>query len=110
MIAAVNGYAAGGGFELALACDLVVAVPDARFSLPEVKLVLVADSGGILRLPRRLPRALAMELLLTGRPIDAVEAARWGLVNGVVEREQLFRRRANLLLRSRPRLHSSLGR
>jgi enoyl-CoA hydratase/carnithine racemase len=67
VIAAVNGYAAGGGFELALACDLVVAVTEARFSLPEVKLGLVADSGGVLRLPRRLPRALAMELLLTGR-------------------------------------------
>jgi crotonobetainyl-CoA hydratase len=90
VIAAVNGYAAGGGFELALACDLVVAVADAHFSLPEVKLGLVADSGGILRLPRRLPRALAMELLLTGRPIDAVEAARWGIVNRVVEHEQLL--------------------
>jgi len=90
VIAAVNGYAAGGGFELALACDLVVAVPDARFSLPEVKLGLVADSGGILRLTRRLPRALAMELLLTGRPIDAVEAARWGIVNRVVEGGRLL--------------------
>jgi crotonobetainyl-CoA hydratase len=90
VIAAVNGYAAGGGFELALACDLVVAVPEARFSLPEVKLGLVADSGGILRLPRRLPRALAMELLLTGNPIDAPEAARWGLVNRVVERDRLL--------------------
>jgi crotonobetainyl-CoA hydratase len=90
VIAAVNGYAAGGGFELALACDLVVAVTEARFSLPEVKLGLVADSGGILRLPRRLPRALAMELLLTGRPMDAAAAARWGLVNRVVERERLL--------------------
>jgi crotonobetainyl-CoA hydratase len=90
VIAAVNGYAAGGGFELALACDMVVAVPEARFSLPEVKLGLVADSGGILRLPRRMPRALAMELLLTGKPIDAAEAARWGIVNRVVERERLM--------------------
>ncbi len=90
MIAAVNGYAAGGGFELALACDLIVAVPDARFSLPEVKLGLVADSGGIFRLSRRMPDALARELLLTGRPIDAAEAARWGIVNHVVERERLL--------------------
>jgi crotonobetainyl-CoA hydratase len=90
VIAAVNGYAAGGGFELALACDLVVAVPEARFSLPEIKLGLVADSGGVLRLPRRLPRALAMELLLTGRPMDAAEGARWGLVNQVVERKRLL--------------------
>jgi crotonobetainyl-CoA hydratase len=90
VIAAVNGYAAGGGFELVLACDLVVAVPEARFSLPEVKLGLVADSGGILRLPRRLPRALAMELLLTGRPMDAAEGARWGLVNRVVDPDRLL--------------------
>jgi crotonobetainyl-CoA hydratase len=90
VIAAVNGYAAGGGFELALACDMIVAVRGARFSLPEVKLGLVADSGGILRLPRRMPRALAMELLLTGKPIDAAEAARWGIVNRVVQRGRLL--------------------
>jgi crotonobetainyl-CoA hydratase len=90
VIAAVNGYAAGGGFELALACDLIVAVPDASFSLPEVKLGLVPDSGGIFRLPRRIPDALARELLLTGRPMDAAEAARWGLVNRVVERPRLL--------------------
>lgn len=85
VIAAVNGYAAGGGFELALACDLVVAARGAQFFLPEVNLGFVADAGGVLRLPRRLPRAVAMELLLTGRRIDAEEAARWGLVNRVVE-------------------------
>jgi len=90
VIAAVNGYAAGGGFELALACDMVVAVPEARFSLPEVKIGLVPDSGGMFRLHRRLPHAVAMELLLTGEPIEAPEAARWGLVNRVVERESLL--------------------
>lgn len=90
VIAAVNGYAAGGGFELALACDMIVAVPSARFSLPEVKLGLVADSGGIFRLARRMPRAPAMELLLTGKPINAIEAARWGIVNRVVEPERLL--------------------
>jgi crotonobetainyl-CoA hydratase len=90
VIAAVNGYAAGGGFELALACDMIVAAPGARFSLPEVKLGLVPDSGGIFRLARRMPRALAIELLLTGRPIDASEAARWGIVNRVVGRERLL--------------------
>ena len=84
VIAAVNGFAAGGGFELALACDLVVAVESARFSLPEVTRGFVADAGGVLRLPKRLPRALAMEMLLTGEPIDAAEAARRGLVNRVV--------------------------
>ena len=90
VIAAVNGYAAGGGFELALACDLIVAVPEARFSLPEVKVGLVPDSGGIFRLSRRMPPALARELLLTGRPMDADEAARWGVVNRVVERHNLL--------------------
>ena len=90
VIAAVNGYAAGGGFELALACDLIVAVSEARFSVPEVTIGLVADAGGVFRLPKRMPRALAMEMLLTGQPIDAGEAARWGLVNRVVEREQLL--------------------
>ena len=90
VIAAVNGYAAGGGFELALACDMIVAVSGARFSLPEVKLGLLADSGGIFRLARRLPDAVARELLLTGKAIDATEAARWGLVNRVVEPERLL--------------------
>jgi crotonobetainyl-CoA hydratase len=90
VIAAVNGYAAGGGFELALACDLIVAAESATFFLPEVDLGFVADAGGVLRLPKRLPRALAMELLLTGRRMDAPEAARWGLVNRVVPREELM--------------------
>jgi crotonobetainyl-CoA hydratase len=90
VIAAVNGYAAGGGFELALACDLVVATPDARFSLPEVRLGLVPDSGGIFRLLRRMPRALAMELLLTGKAISGTEAERWGIVNRVAVREALM--------------------
>jgi crotonobetainyl-CoA hydratase len=90
VIAAVNGYAAGGGFELALACDLIVASEGARFSLPEVHRGFVADAGGVLRLPKRLPRALAMEMLLTGDPIDAAEAARRGLVNRVVEPGRLI--------------------
>ncbi len=90
VIAAVNGYAAGGGFELALACDLIVATPDARFSLPEVKLGVVPDSGGIFRLLRRMPRALAMELLLTGRAISGTEAERRGIVNRLAPREALM--------------------
>ncbi|WP_395667517.1 enoyl-CoA hydratase-related protein [Rhodoferax sp.] len=90
VIAAVNGLAIGGGFELALAADLLVASQDAQFALPEVKLGMVADSGGLLRLPRRLPRALATELLLTGRRMDAAEAARWGLVNAVCAPDQLM--------------------
>ena len=90
VIAAVNGYAAGGGFELALACDLIVATEGARFSLPEVNRGFVADAGGVLRLPKRLPRALAMEMLLTGEPLEAEEAARFGLVNRVVEAAELM--------------------
>lgn len=90
VVAAVNGLALGGGFELALAADLVVACEDAELALPEVSLGLVADSGGLLRLPRRLPRAIAMDLLLTGRRMGAAEASRWGLVNGVVPRAELL--------------------
>ncbi|MBO0816237.1 MAG: crotonobetainyl-CoA hydratase [Actinobacteria bacterium] len=84
VIAAVNGLALGGGFELVLAADLVVAAEHAEFALTEVTLGLVADAGGLLRLPARLPRPIAAEYLLTGRRIGAAEAARWGLVNRVV--------------------------
>ena len=90
VIAAVNGLAMGGGFELALAADLIVASDTAEFALPEVKLGMVADSGGVLRLPRRLPRAIALEMLLTGRRMGALEAARWGLVNRVVPPDALL--------------------
>lgn len=84
VIAAVNGLAFGGGFELVLAADLVVAAEHAEFALTEVTLGLVPDAGGLLRLPARLPRAIAVEYLLTGRRLTAAEAAQWGLVNRVV--------------------------
>ncbi len=90
VIAALNGWAAGGGLEIALACDLIVASRTARLALPEVTRGLVPDAGGVLRLPKRLPRALAMEMLLTGRALGAEEAERWGLVNRVVEPGQLL--------------------
>jgi crotonobetainyl-CoA hydratase len=90
VIAAVNGMAMGGGFELALAADLIVAADTAVFALPEVTLGMLADSGGILRLPRRLPQAIAREMLLTGRRMGADEAARWGLVNQVVAPDRLM--------------------
>lgn len=90
VIAAVNGLAMGGGFEIALAADLIVAAEQAEFALPEVRLGMIADSGGVIRLPRRLPRAIATEMLLTGRRMKAEEAARWGLVNQVVPAEQLM--------------------
>jgi crotonobetainyl-CoA hydratase len=90
VIAAVNGLALGGGFELVLAADLVVAVEHAEFALTEVTLGLVPDAGGLLRLPSRLPRPIAVEFLLTGRRIGAAEAARWGLVNRVVPASDLM--------------------
>jgi enoyl-CoA hydratase len=84
LVAAVEGWALAGGFELLLACDLVVAATTARFGVPEVKRSLVAGAGGALLLTQRVPRALAMELLLTGDPVDAARAAEIGLVNRVV--------------------------
>ena len=81
MIAAVEGPALAGGCEMALACDLVVASDQARFGLPEVTRGLVAAAGGLIRLPRRIPAAVAMELALTGDPMSAADAHRWGLVN-----------------------------
>ena len=81
LIAAVEGYALAGGFEVALSCDLIVAARDARFGIPEVKRGLVAAAGGLFRLPRRIPYHLAMELALTGEPIDAGRAYEIGIVN-----------------------------
>jgi len=84
VIAAVNGLAIGGGFELALACDLIVAADHAEFALPEMPLGIIPDAGAIQRLPRRLPYNIAMEMLLLGRRMPASEAAHHGLVNAVV--------------------------
>jgi enoyl-CoA hydratase len=83
LVGAAEGWALAGGFELLLACDLVVAGASARFGVPEVKRSLVAGAGGALLLAQRVPRALALELLLTGDPIDAPRAAEIGLVNRV---------------------------
>ena len=83
-IAAVNGNALGGGTELALSCDLVVAVETASFGLPEVRRGLLAGAGGVFRLVDQLPHRVAMRLVLTGDPMPADEALRWGLVNEVV--------------------------
>jgi len=84
LIAAVEGYAVAGGFELVLAADLVVAAETARFGVPEVKRGLVAAGGGAFLLARRIPQAIALELLLTGDPFSAARAAEVGLVNRVV--------------------------
>jgi enoyl-CoA hydratase len=84
VIAAVEGYALAGGFELALACDLIVAAETARFGLPEVRRGLVAGAGGLLRLPRRIPYHLAMEIALTGEHFPAHRLQAAGLVNVLV--------------------------
>ncbi|MHB1421148.1 MAG: enoyl-CoA hydratase-related protein, partial [Bacillota bacterium] len=89
-IAAVNGFALGGGTEVALACDLVVASERASFGLPEVKRGIIASAGGLLRLPRQLPHKVAMNIILTGEPISATEAQRWGLVNQVVPHDEVM--------------------
>ena len=81
LIAAVEGYALAGGFELALACDAIVASEEAVFGLPEVALGLVAGSGGLIRLPQRIPPNIALEYVLTGAHLPAPVAHRWGLVN-----------------------------
>ncbi len=84
VIAAVEGYALAGGFELVLACDLVVASEEAKFGLPEVRRGLVAGAGGLLRLPKRIPYHLAMEIALTGEHFSAARLAAAGLVNKLV--------------------------
>ena len=84
LVGAAEGWALAGGFELLLACDLVVAGASTRFGVPEVKSALVAGAGAALLLAQRIPRALALEMLLTGDPIDAARAAQIGLVNRVV--------------------------
>jgi crotonobetainyl-CoA hydratase len=83
-IAAVNGTALGGGSELALASDLVVAEERAKFGLPEVKRGLIAAAGGVFRIVDHLPRKVAMELIFTGEPISSADALKWGLINQVV--------------------------
>ena len=90
LIAAVNGSALAGGLEVMLSCDLVVAADHATFGIPEAKRGLIAGAGGLFRLPRRLPLAIALELALTGDPIDAQRAFELGLVNRVVPRHQLM--------------------
>lgn len=89
-IAAVNGPALAGGFEIVLACDIVVASANARFGLPEVTRGLIASAGGLHRLPRALPKAIAIEMILTGTAMDVERARSLGLVNHVVEHDRLI--------------------
>ncbi|MYL99737.1 enoyl-CoA hydratase [Novosphingobium sp. FGD1] len=89
-IAAVNGVALAGGTEIVLACDMTVASDDARFGLPEVKRGLAALAGGLYRLPRALPRAIALELIATGEPISAERAHTFGLINRLAPKSDLM--------------------
>ncbi len=85
LIAAVEGYALAGGLELAIACDLIVAAEDSKYGIPEVKRGLAAAAGGLMRLPRQIPKRVAMELALTGDFIDADRAYELGLINRITE-------------------------
>ena len=98
VVAAINGYALGGGLELAEACMLRVAVRDARLGHPEVRIGAIAGFGGTTRLPRLIGKGRAAELLLTGRLVTAEEALRTGLVNRVVEPENLLSETENIVL------------
>jgi enoyl-CoA hydratase len=88
-VAIVNGYAFGGGLELALACTFRLATPNARLATPEIKLGLIPGYGGTQRLPRVVGEARALEMVLTGKPVDAPTALAWGLVNRVLEGDPL---------------------
>ncbi|MDD2880179.1 MAG: enoyl-CoA hydratase [Rhodoferax sp.] len=90
VIAAVSGFALGGGCELAMMCDFIIAADNARFGQPEIKLGIIPGAGGTQRLPRAVGKAKAMDLALTGRMMDAVEAERAGLVSRVVPLDQLM--------------------
>ena len=89
VICAVNGICCGGGLEIALSCDIIIAAKHATFALPEIRSGTVADAASI-KLPRRIPWHIAMEMLLTGRWLDAGEAHRWGFVNKIVEADALL--------------------
>jgi crotonobetainyl-CoA hydratase len=105
VIAALNGLVIGGGFELAIACDLLIAADHVEFALPEMPLGIVPDAGALQRLPRRLPYNIAMEIFFLGRRMGAAEAAHYGLVNKVVPYDQLMdaaREWAHQLAKSAP--------
>lgn len=105
VIAALNGLVIGGGFEVAMGCDLLIAADHVEFGLPEMPLGIVPDAGALQRLPRRIPHNIAMEMFLLGRRMTAQEAAHYGLVNKVVPKEDLMeaaREWAESIARSAP--------
>ena len=95
VICAVNGLAFGGGFEIMISCDIIIAAEHATFALPEIRSGTVADAASI-KLPRRIPYHVAMEMLFTGRIIDAKEAKHWGLINEIVPADKLMVRAREL--------------
>lgn len=110
VIAAVNGMAFGGGFELMISCDIILAAEDATFALPEIRSGTIADAATV-KLPRRIPHHVAMELLFTGRWMDVDEAERWGLVNEIVPKMQLMNRArevADLLASGPPLVYAAI--
>lgn len=110
VVAAVNGMAFGGGFELMISCDIIIAAEDATFALPEIRSGTIADAATV-KLPRRIPYHVAMELLFTGRWMDAQEAKHWGLVNEVVPRAKLLDRArevAELLASGPPLVYAAI--
>lgn len=90
IIAAVNGMAVGGGFELALACDIILASSHAEFFLPEAMIGIIPDAGGVLRLPKYIPRKFAMDMMLTGRRLQAEEGVKYGLIKKVTSQSELL--------------------
>ena len=110
VIAAVNGIACGGGLELMISADIIIAADHASFALPEIRSGTIADAASV-KLPKRIPYHVAMELLLTGRWFDAAEAKHWGLVNEVVAQDQLMDRAwemARLLASGPPLVYASI--
>lgn len=110
VIAAVNGIACGGGLELALSADIILAADHASFALPEIRSGTVADAASV-KLPKRIPYHIAMELLLTGRWFDADEAHRWGLINEIVASDKLMDRaweQARLLASGPPLVYAAI--
>ncbi len=110
VICAVNGICCGGGLEIALSCDIILAAEHATFALPEIKSGTIADAASI-KLPKRIPYHIAMEMLLTGRWLVAEEAARWGMINRIHESDDLMpeaRKMANLLASGPPLVYAAI--
>ena len=110
VICAVNGICCGGGLEIALSCDIILAAEHATFALPEIRSGTIADAASI-KLPKRIPYHIAMEMLLTGRWLEAQEALRWGMINHVHKSEELMleaRKMAELLASGPPLVYAAI--